>query len=239
MRIGIRLKPCKRSIARLAKTAMAACLATVCTTVGASAADNSNTAGNLQIQALSLAMQASIEQCVDDLTVGDLEPIRSKADLARMAADGPPPFRIALNDTFATDSERADIAKWMRIRNHCRRRFELPRSVPPSANAIEAASLQQVFALSRIFHSSVGQLIRALYFQELTYGEFARKRYEFTRDAAALSSAIDKAELDADQATLGQTLRQLLDLRLRWNTYLQRVNARHPGTVHIQGAIYT
>jgi hypothetical protein len=85
-----------------------------------------------------------------------------------------------LNDTFAANSERAVIAKWFTIWNHCRRQFGFfLRNVPPPANAIEMASLQQVFALSRTLQSSVGQLIRALYYQELTYGEFARKRYEF------------------------------------------------------------
>jgi hypothetical protein len=187
----------------------------------------------------SAAARLSIEHCVDDLAARDLDSIRSKADLSRTAADGPPPFRIALNDTFATDSERADIAKWFRIRNLCHRRIAIPRSIPPPESAIEAASLQQVSALSRIFQSSVGRLIVALYCQELTYGEFARKRYEFTRDAAALSSAIDDAGLDADQTKLRQTLRQLRYLRISWNTYLSRLNARPPGTVHNRGGVYS
>jgi hypothetical protein len=172
------------------------------------------------------------------LAAGELDSIRSKADLSRIPADGPPPFRIAFNDTFATDSERADIAKWIRIRNVCRRRVAMSRGMPPGS-AIEAASLQQLSALSRIVQSSVGRLIRALYCQELTYGEFARKRYEFARDAAALSSAIDDAGLAADQTKLRQTLRQLWYLRISWNTYLWRLDARPPGTVHIHGAINT
>jgi hypothetical protein len=235
MRFGIQLNLRNRSIARFAKAFIAACIVNTC----ASAAEFQNTTANQDIHALSLTMLVSIEQCIDDLAVRHLDSIRSKADLSRTAADGPPPFRIALNDTFATDSERVDIAKWIRIRNHCRGRFAILRIVPPSGNAIEAASLQQVFALSRIFQSSVGQLIRALYFQELTYGEFARKRYEITRDAAELSSAINEAGLNADQTRLGQTLQQLLYLRLSWNIYLRRLNARQPGTVHIHGVINT
>ena len=87
--------------------------------------------------------------------------------------------------------------------------------------------------------SSVGRLIRALYCRELTYGEFARKRYEFTRDAAALRSVIEDAGLDADQTKLRQTLRQLWYLKVSWNTYLWRLDARRPATVHIHGAINT
>jgi hypothetical protein len=231
MRFGIPL-----NLRRLgfAKALVAACLVNAC----ASAAEFPNASANRDGPPLSLSAQESIEQCEGDLAVPDLDSIRSKADISRIAAEGPPPFRVALNDTFATKSERAVIAKWIAIWNHCRRR-EFPRIVPPPDHTIEAASLQQAFALSRIFQSSVSQLIRALYFQELTYGEFARKRYEFTRDAVALSSAINEAGHDPDQARLGQTLQQLLYLRLSWNTYLRRVNARQPGTVHIHGAIYT
>ena len=143
-----------------------------------------------------------------------------------------------LNDTFATESERADIAKWIRIQNLCRRRFAIPRSMPPPAIAIDAASLQQASALSRMVRSSVGRLIRALYYRELTYGEFALKRYELTRDAAALRSVIDGAGLDGDQTKLRQTLRQLWYLKVSWNSYLWRLDARRPATVHIHGAIH-
>lgn len=234
MRFGIQLNLRKRSILTFSRALIAACVVNA----GASAAELPNSA-NQDVHALLLTMQASIEKCEADLAAQDLDPIRSKADLSRMAAEGPPPFKIALNDTFATASERTVIAKWFAIWNHCRRRLELPRVAPPSASAVEAASLHQMFAVARIFHSSVGQLIRALYYQELTYGEFARKRYEFTRDALALSSAINEAGLDPDQTGVRMTLQRLLYLRFDWNTYLWRVNARRPGTVHIPGAIFT
>jgi hypothetical protein len=233
MRFGMQLNLRRHPMARLAKALIAACIVNA----WASAAALASRTADQGADALSSTKQASIEHCNDDLAVPDLDSIRSKADLSRLAAEGPPPFRIALNDTFATNSERAVIAKWIRIWNHCRRRFEFSRNVRPPANAMETASLQLAFALSRSFQSSVGQLIRALYYQELTYGEFARKRYEFTRDAVALSSAISEAGLD--RTRLEQTLRQLLYLKLTWNTYLRRVNARQPGTVHIRGAIYT
>jgi hypothetical protein len=206
---------------------------------GASAADSPDSPVNQAIRTWSVTMRGPLEQCVDDLAARDLESIRAKADLFRMAADGPPPFRIALNDNFATDSERVEIAKWLRIRDFCRKRFAIPRTLPAGENAIEAASLQQMFALSKIFQSSVNQLIRALYYQELTYGEFARKRYEFARDAAALSSAMREAEQGADQAQLRHNLQDLWYLRFSWNAYLRRVNARQPGTVHLRGAIST
>jgi hypothetical protein len=206
---------------------------------GASAADSPASPVNQAIRIWSVTMRGPLEQCVDDLGARDLESIRAKADLSGMAADGPPPFRIAFNDTFATGSERLEIARWLRIRDLCRKRFAAPRTISAAGNAIEAASLQQMFALSRIFQSSVNQLIRALYYQELTYGEFARKRYEFARDAATLSSAMREAGQGADQAQLRHNVQNLLYLRFSWNTYLRRVNARQPGTVHLRGAIST
>ena len=130
---------------------------------GASAAQSPDSPGNQATRAWSVAIRGPLEQCVDDLTARDLESIRAKADLSRMAADGPPPFRIALNDTFATDSERVEIARWLRIRDLCRKRFAIPRTLPAAGSAIEAASLQQMIALAKIFQASVSQLIRALY----------------------------------------------------------------------------
>jgi hypothetical protein len=205
---------------------------------GVNAAQMPDTPAAQAIRSLRLTMQASIERSHDDLSAPALDPIRTKADLSRIAADGPPPFRITLNDTFATEAERVAIAKWLGIRN--RGRVPIPRVLLLSANAAEAAaSLQQLIALSRLFESGVGRLIRGLYYRQLTYGEFARERYEFARDATTLSSAIDAAALDPDGAGPRQTLQQLKDLQRRWNTYLRRVDARQPGTVHIPGAIYT
>jgi hypothetical protein len=196
------------------------------------------TTTNQDTPAQSLTAQVLIEPCKEDLAAPELDSIRSKADLSRRAADGPPPFRVALNDTFATDSERVVIAQWIKIQNHCRRQFALSHAVPRPVNAIEAASLREAVALSRILQSSVGRLTQALYYQQLTYGEFAHKRFEFHRDAVALSSAIDEAGRYSDPTRLGQTLQQLLYLRRSWNAYLWRLNYRQPRTVHIQGALF-
>jgi hypothetical protein len=206
---------------------------------GASAAESPDSLVNQAVRTWSGAMRGPLEQCVDDLTARNLQSIRGKADLSRMAADGPPPFRIALNDTFATDSERVEIARWLRIRDFCRKRFAAPPSISTQGNPIETASLQQMLALTKILQSGVNQLIRALYYQELTYGEFARKRYEFARDAAALSSAMQEAGRGEDQASARHNLQNLWYLRFSWNIYLRRLNARQPGTVHLRGAIST
>ena len=86
-------------------------------------------------------MRASNEQCKSDLAVADLDSIRQKADPSRIAADGPPPYPIASNDTFATETDRQVIAKWITIRNLCLKRFDALLVVPQSATATEAAAL--------------------------------------------------------------------------------------------------
>jgi hypothetical protein len=233
IRIGSPLTLREHPIARLAKFLLAACIINAC----ASAAELPNTT-NQDSPALSLTVQLLIEPCKEALAAPALDSIRSKADLSRRATDGPPPFRIALNDTFATDSERIVIAQWIKIQHHCRRQFALSHAVLRPVNAIEAASLREAAALSRILQSSVGRLTQALYYQQLTYGEFAHKRFEFHRDAAALGSAIDEAGRYSEPTRLAQTLRQLLYLRRTWNAFLWRLNYRQPRTVHIQGALY-
>jgi len=225
IRFGSRRTGRKHPLFGFAKAVIAGCAISSC----ALAADVPNIAANAEFP-------APLEPCSGDSATGHLDPIRSKADIERTAADGPPPFRIATNDTFATDAERIGIANWIRLRNQCRTHHVMP---PTAGNAIEATSLQQAFALSRMLQSSVGQLIRALYYQELTYGEFAQKRYEFNRQASELSLAIGEATVVADVTKLRRTLRQLLYLRISWNVYLRRVNARQPRAVHIRGAIFT
>jgi hypothetical protein len=232
IRIGGPLPLRERSIAGLAKFLLAACMVNAC----ASAAQLPTTT-NQDTPTLSLTVQLLIEPCKEDFAAPELDSIRLKADLSRRATDGPPPFRVALNDTFATHSERVVIAQWIKMQNRCLRRFALSHTVPRPVNAIEAASLREAVALSRILQSSVGRLTQALYYQQLTYGEFAHKRFEFHRDAVALSSAIDEAGRYSDPTRLGQTLQQLLYLRRAWSTYLWGLNSRQPRTVHIQGAL--
>jgi hypothetical protein len=234
IRIGGPLPLRERSLARLAKFFLAACMVNAC----ASAAQLPTTT-NQDTPTLSLTVQVLIEPCKEEFAAPELDSIRSKADLSRRATDGPPPFRVALNDTFATDSERLVIAQWIKIQNHCRRQFALSHAVPRPVNAIEAASFREAAALSRILQSSIGRLTQALYYRQLTFGEFAHKRFEFQRDAVALSSAMDEAGRYSDPTRLGQTLQQLLYLRRAWNAYLWRLSYRQPRTVHIQGGLFT
>ena len=185
--------------------------------------------------AADLDTQTAIAPC-QDVAAADFDSIRTKADLSRTAADSPPPFRIVLNDTFATASERGAIARWIKLENRCRRGLEMPRAV----NIMQAPTSRRTNALSRLARYTVIRLAQALYFQELTYGEFARQKYQFACDLMSLDAALDEAAgRGVDAARLQQTVQQLVYLRRKWSLYLRSVETRVPGTVHIRGSTYT
>ncbi len=84
----------------------------------------------------------------------------------------------------------------------------------------------------------VGDLIVSLYQQKLTYGEFARKRYEITRAAADAQRQFRQSVQIADQAQRLQA-QQLAEQQFQsslaaWSAYMQSVNARQPQTVRMQ-----
>ena len=102
-----------------------------------------------QNEAIRGAFQPVIEQCKSDLATPDLDPIRRKVELYRDAMDAPVPFEIASNDTFPTDSERALIAKRATLRDDCTHRSDAVSNIPPSANAMQVAFLQQQRSFSK------------------------------------------------------------------------------------------
>jgi hypothetical protein len=181
------------------------------------------------------------DQCKAAYETAELDPIRYKVELYREGTTGAPPFAIAANDTFPTANERVAIEKWAMIRDDCIRRGEALQTISPSANALQVAFIQQDRSFNREVGASVSALIVALYQEKLTYGEFARKRYEIGRDGAAAELAFRQAALDHDQQRqmqAQQIAQQEFSNRLiAWNAYIQAVNARQPQTVHIEGSI--
>jgi hypothetical protein len=187
------------------------------------------------------SIKAASEQCKNDLATPELDPIRHKVELFRDVNGPAPLFEIASNDTFPTASERAVIAKWATLRDECIRRGDAISNIPPSANAMQVAFRQQDRSFSKEASARVGHLIIALYQQKLTYGEFAYKRYEITRDASAAELAFRQSTLDRDQERQMQAQQlaqqQFANNLAAWSVYMQSVNARQPQTVHIDGTI--
>jgi hypothetical protein len=64
---------------------------------------------------------------------------------------------------------------------------------------LQATFIEQDAAFGDEITGKVSALIVALYQRKLTYGEFAQKRYEFSRDGAAAEREFRQAALIADQ----------------------------------------
>lgn len=188
------------------------------------------------VKAMNANVQASGAECKSELAVPALDPIRDKVELWREPPDSPPPFSIMANDTFPTDAEREAISQWATIRDGCLKRANASMVVP-HATGNDASYLQQQFSVVRDVQANVGYLILALYQQKLTYGEFARKRYEITRDALAALNVMRQAYLDHEQQRQLMAQQQLVSTFAAWSEYMQAVNARQPQTVYLNGTI--
>jgi len=176
-------------------------------------------------------------QCDQDYQNAQLDPIRGKVEISRSDAEQAPPFAIATNDTFPTDVERAAIARWATARENCIKRFESAHPTPPDTAALQATLMRQDRSFFKEASTRVGDMIVALYQQKLTYGEFAKKRYEITRDAAAAQARFREAKLvaDLDRQRQAQQLaqQQFQSNMLAWQAYTQALAARAPQTVHV------
>jgi len=104
--------------------------------------------------------------------------------------------------------------------------------LPPSVDAFEATALRETFTLSKLSQSGVGDLIIALYQQKMAYGEFARKRYELTREAAEINSALNKAVMERDKQQLERAEQQLADVSARWETDIREIKSRSSRSVN-------
>jgi hypothetical protein len=208
-----------------------------------------NRGGGQQTRAEEAAKQAAViteqmrsdaAQCTSDMQSPDLDPIRHKIELYRASVDSPPPFEIASNDTFPTNSERPAIGKWATIRDECIKRSNAVQ-YPPSATPLQIANIQQDRSFAHETAARVGELVVALYQAKLTYAEFAQKRYEIGRTQAAAELQFRAAALiaDHDRQVQGQQLaqQQFQNNLIAWSAYMQAVNARQPQAVRLDGNV--
>ncbi|HLX30172.1 MAG TPA: hypothetical protein VKV24_16960 [Casimicrobiaceae bacterium] len=167
----------------------------------------------------------------------DLDPIRGKVELYRDDWDLAPPFAIAVLDTFPNEAERTAIAKYATLRDTCIQRSDAISAIPPGSSASRRAFVMQDRAFFKDAYARVGDLIVALYQQKLTYAEFARKRYEITRNANAVerlfrqSAALQDEERRVEAQRIAQ--QQATDDRAAWTAYMRALDARAPRTVYL------
>jgi hypothetical protein len=185
------------------------------------------------------AAQLAWDECKRDYETADLDPIRTKIEVVRAVTDAPPPFSIASNEDFPSDSERAVIEKWATIRDDCLAKQRAARQTSPAATALQLTVAARDSAFSDEIAGKVSALIVALYQRKMTYGEFAQKRYEIGRDGADAEREYRQAMLMSDQQ-LAMQAQQLAQQNFQakvavWSAYIQAVNARPPQTVvHVE-----
>ena len=186
-------------------------------------------------------LQAASTECKNELQTADLDAIRGKVELYRDSAESAVPFAIATIDEFPTEAERVAIARWATLREACVRRTDAALSPPSSATPLQVTQFQQDRSFGQAMTARVGELIVALYQQKLTYGEFAKKRYEITRDAADAERQYRQSAQLADQQQRVQAQQvaqqQFQNSLLAWSIYMESVKARQPMTVHIDNTI--
>jgi len=178
-------------------------------------------------------------ECKTELLNTDLDSIRDKVEIFKNL-NSAPPFSIATNDSFPSDTDKVAIAKWAKIREGCINKED----VLLANNKQYLSALQNIFfdkerEFNKKISSQLSALIVALYQSKLTYSEFAQKRYE-------MSSSIASADRDFRAATLMQdrdaqikaqelAIQQQQNNINTWATYVQSVNNRQSQT-YIQPA---
>jgi hypothetical protein len=184
---------------------------------------------NAEIKQQIIALSARYEATLQDPA---LDPIRHKVELFRRFQDGPPPFEISSNNSYPTALERDTVAKWANIRDNYLREEATISVVPASANALQAAFLQEDRTFVDRANGEISKLIVALYAGKVTYAEFAEKRYEIGRDTVDAELRYRQAALIADQQRQMEAQRiaaqQFANSMSAWAAYTQAVNARQP-----------
>jgi hypothetical protein len=184
--------------------------------------------------------QAAQAQCNVDYQTHELDPIRDKIEIVRMLTQNPVPFAIATNDSFPTNEEKKAIGKWATLREECIKRVSAATTLPPSASPIQITQIQQDMSFEQAMTASISDLIVSLYQQKLTYGEFAKKRYEISNAAAdaerqfRLSVQIGDQQKQEEAKRMAQ--QQFQNNLMAWSVYQQSLNARQPQTVHLDGS---
>jgi hypothetical protein len=183
-------------------------------------------------------------ECEKSIQVQDLDSIRTKIQLTRLATDEAVPFDIATNDKFPNAVEVEAIRKWANLREQCIAKiYRVSEREPTYGSALQRSYADQIKAFQAQLAASVSDLIVALYQQKMTYGEFAQKRYEISKNITTAERDFRRATLLADrdiqikQAEIAQ--QQVQSSLISWSAYMAAVNARQPQTIRLQSNCLT
>lgn len=171
--------------------------------------------------------------CKAEMQDAELDIIRTKVELFRLAPNSPPAFDIATNTTYPNAKENIAIAKWAKIREACISKVDdaITSSHQPST-AMQKSFTDKQAEFRRQITAQVSALIVALYQGKLTYGEFAVKRYEMASSidsaAADYRTAMLMQDRDAQMKAQQLAMQQQQNNIMAWGNYMQTVNARQP-----------
>ncbi len=178
-------------------------------------------------------------ECEKNLQIKDLDIIRSKVQLFKLANEEAVPFDLATNDNFPSAMEVEAIGKWAKLREECIAKFNRLKSNEPNfGTALQKTYTEQIKSFQSKLTASISELIVALYQQKMTYGEFAQRRYEITKNILSAERDYRQAILLADRdIQLKQTeiaQQQVQNSLVAWSAYMNAVNARQPQTIRLQ-----
>lgn len=198
-------------------------------------------AAKAQRDAIQAQFDAVRKACEADFATPELDPIRHKVEFVRQQ-DEAPPFEFASLDQFPTAAEQPLLGKWATRRDACLKRAHGVNVIPPNAGAMDVTYIEQERAYTTEAEGRVSELIVALYQQRVTYGEFARRRYEIGKAASDAQRQYREARLIQDQdrqLQVQQIVNQQFANNLNaWANYMHAVNARQPQSVHLNSSLH-
>lgn len=198
-------------------------------------------AAKAQRDAIQAQFDAVRKACEADFATPELDPIRHKVEFMRQQ-DEAPPFEFASLDQFPTAAEQPLLGKWATRRDACLKRAHGVNVIPPNAGPMDVTYIEQERAYTTEAEGRVSELIVALYQQRVTYGEFARRRYEIGKAASDAQRQYREARLiqDQDRQLQAQQIanQQFANNLNAWANYMHAVNARQPRSVHLNSSLH-
>lgn len=203
---------------------------------GAPATQSQGGTTKAQMDAFLATYKKAQEECKASFATPELDPIRHKVQLYREPGDDPVPFEIATNNNFPSAEDRPVIAKWASLRDECVRHYEDLPAAPAGANDTQATVVRTIRSFTKQMAGETTELMICLYQQKLTYAEFGRKIYEMSKSMGAFSTTLSQAGTGgANLQDVQAAQQQLTDTMDAFSKYVQKVSARKPKTVRVNG----
>jgi hypothetical protein len=174
------------------------------------------------------------ESCKSELDQdAALGPLHGKVELYRTDLVSSPPFAMLTNESFAAGAELPAIAHWADVREKCRKAADAAFQMPKAAYDNQRQYVTDLRNMIRSQLQGVDSLLVALYQQKVTYGEFAQKRFDISRDTSAIISEMRRAADDRDAQRAAVAQQSFANAMGIWSSYIAAVNARPARTVII------